>query len=222
MGTLFKHKTPINIMSHRKYADEQLVLMIQGDEPNQRNLALQQLYMDSAITYKVKELIVSYGNSKHDPDDILQEGIILLNELIRSGKFQERSKVRTFLIGICKNLLRNEVRKGSKVVLKEEIMDYEQKEFGSTPEDVIEIQEMTDAQLKRDELLRQLLNRLTANCQEVIRLYYFHAMNMAQIAKARGLKNANQAKKAASRCRQQLRDLIVDEPELAKFLKQTL
>lgn len=209
-------------MSHRKYADEQLMLMIKGDEPKQRNLALQQLYMDNTITNKVKELITLYGNTKHDPDDILQEGIILLNELIRSEKFQERSKVRTFLIGICKNLLRNEVRKGSKVVLKEEIMDYEQKEFGSNPEDMIEVQEMTDAQLKRDELLRQLLNRLTANCQEVIRLYYFHAMNMAQIATARGLKNANQAKKAASRCRQQLRDLIVDEPELAKFLKQTL
>ncbi len=207
-------------MKNSIYADEQLIQFIRSNDPKQRNEALKQLYMDQVITLKVKELAQIYGSAKQEADDILQEGIILMDELVRSGKFQGQSKVRTFLIGICKNLIRNQSRKVSRIVLKEEIKDYERNEAEVSPEDLIVLEESTDEQLSRDKLLRNLLHNLTENCQEVLRLYYYEAKNMTQVADERGLKNAKQAKKAASRCRQQLRKLITEQPELETFLKQ--
>lgn len=209
-------------MSNNNYSDKQLIEFIKGDDPKRRNLALKQLYMDQVVTLKIKELIQIYGSKGHEADDVLQEGIILMDELVRSGKFQTQSKVRTFLIGVCKNLIRNKARKVNRIVFKEEVKDYERGEAEVSPEDLILLEEYTDEQVSRDDLLKELLQNLTSNCQEVLRLYYYKSKNMSQVAEERGLKNANQAKKAASRCRQQLRKLITQQPELETFLKQTL
>lgn len=202
--------------------EEKIVDAIANGTPSQRNAALKSLYKDPVIVHKIRELTQIYGNQKNDPKDILQEGIILTDELIRDGKFQGKSKVRTFLISVCKNILRSKVKKIDKIEMRADITDKEQKEIGTSPEEDIILVERTADQEKRNNLLQTLLQKITPNCQETLRLYYFESKNMAQVAETRGLKNANQAKKAMSRCREQLRKLILDEPQLAQFLKLSL
>ncbi|MBX2927401.1 MAG: sigma-70 family RNA polymerase sigma factor [Saprospiraceae bacterium] len=184
----------------------------------QRNRALKSLYMDEVVNGKIISMISDY-NSKADPDDVLQEGVILLDEMIRTDKFRGDSKVRSFLIGICKNIIRNDLRSSRKVVLKEEIAEHD-REDADTPEDRMMVEEQSDLEKKRDQLLKECLGALTENCREVLGLYYYQSYKMAQIADERGLKNAHQAKKAVDRCRQQLRTLITAKPALANFLKQ--
>lgn len=205
------------------YSNDEILEAIRGNDVNRHNQALKQLYLDHVVNGKVKDLIQFYGSQKLDADEIIQEGIILLDDLIRSGKFQSKSKVRTFLIGICKNLIRADGKKIDRITYATEPLnmpDYDDNE--QSPEDLIILEEKSDSANKRDQLLQQLLNQLTDKCKQVLYLYYFLAQSMAQVAEAQGLKNANQAKKAAGRCRKQLEQKIQKQPQLANFLKQSL
>jgi RNA polymerase sigma factor (sigma-70 family) len=210
-------------MKQKNYSDTEIVKAIQGDNPDDCNAALRQLYMDTILTAKVKDMIKMFGTSRIDADDVLQEGIMLLYDLIRDKRFQQKSKVRTFLLGICKNLIRNSNKKVDRILLNEEIKDdllvgnpYE------TPEIELLLVEKTEQEDARDKILENLLEAMSENCKSVLTLYYFHSKNMTQIADERRLKNANMAKKAASRCREQLRSLIAEQPRLEYFLKLSL
>ncbi|MEM9991934.1 MAG: hypothetical protein AAF738_09225, partial [Bacteroidota bacterium] len=92
-------------MEHNLYDETKLIADIKSNDNKSQNMALRQLYMDEVVTLKIKDFIQYYG-TKHDVDDVLQEGIILMRRLILEDKFNKNSKVRTFLIGICRNLVR--------------------------------------------------------------------------------------------------------------------
>ena len=171
---------------------------------------------------KIRILLNTYNLQHVDPDEVLQEGIILLDELVRGGKFRGESSTRSFLISICKNLMRNDVKKVKRVVLRD---TFDEADFDADPSSAdahIMVHEKTDVEEKRDGILRALMGQVTEGCQEVLNLFYYKAFSMAQIADERGLSGANQAKKAAYRCREQLRDLIKANPILANFLKESL
>jgi RNA polymerase sigma factor (sigma-70 family) len=205
-----------------KYTDEELLTAIQGGDLNERNAAFKQLYMDQTINFKVKDYTSMYGRASVDADDILQEGIILLDDLIRSGKFQAKSKVSTYLIGICRNIARAGRKKASRVVLRDQWNPNEEKDLAESPEELVIVEEKSDQEQQRDDILQQLLSQLTDKCKKVLNLYYFLSYNMAQIAESQGLKNAHQAKKAAQRCRDSLRNKIQKQPSLSQFLKASL
>lgn len=209
-------------MQPNQYKDEDIIAAIKSGDAKAKNAALKQLYMDRVLTIKVKELVQIYGNSRHDPEEVIQEGIILFLQLVLKEKFQGKSAVRTFVIGICKNLIRNKTKKSSRIITKEQITDQERGEYEISPEEEVIVVEKSEAELKREQILQTLLSQLGENCSEVLSLYYYKAKSMAQIATARNLKNANQAKKAASRCRERLRKLIKAQPQLADFLKTSL
>ncbi len=205
-------------MNKLYFEEEALFNAIQSKEIADRNRALKFLYMDVVINAKVKQFINEFG-SKADPDDVLQEGVILLDEMIQSGRFRKESSVRSFLLGICKNIIRNNARKTDRVILNDDMSQYNHVS-SETPDEQLLLLENNSLEQKRDELLQKLLLTLTDNCQKVLKMYYYLSYNMSKIADERGLKNANQAKKAADRCRKQLRVLISERPDLMNFLKQ--
>ncbi len=191
---------------------------ILSQKEEERNAALKSLYMNPMINAKVKAWSKLYNLTQAEPDDILQEAIIMLDEKIRKGSFLGKSKVTTFLLGICHNMIRDKVRRVNRVILKPEFNDSEQ-----MPEsqfyDQLELVETSEWESERDRTLEQLLNGLDSKCREALKSYYFLRMSMAQIAERRGLKNAVQAKKAVHRCRMKLRDLIQSSPALLQKLK---
>jgi RNA polymerase sigma factor (sigma-70 family) len=202
--------------------DDALLAAIKSDDMSRRDRALRQLLLDPVVIGKIRDL-QNFFNLKHlDADEILQEGLILLDELIRLGKFRGESAVRTYLISICKNLMRNDLKKVNRVILKETFDDKDSPDNEAAADEGILIEEKTEAETHRDAILKQLMSQITSGCDEVLTLYYFKAMSMAQVAAERGLANAEQAKKATHRCREQLRDVISSNPQLAPFLKASL
>jgi RNA polymerase sigma factor (sigma-70 family) len=202
--------------------DDALIAAIKSDDMGRRDGALKQLLLDPVVNGKIRDLLNFFNLKNLDADEILQEGLILLDELIRLGKFRGESAVRTFLISICKNLMRNNLKKVNKVVLKESFDDRDSDDHEEGADGRILIEEKTEAETRRDDILKQLMTQITGGCHETLTLYYFKAMSMAQVAAERGLANAEQAKKATHRCREQLRDLIVKNPQLGQFLKASL
>ena len=205
------------------YSNDEILEAICGNDMKRRNQALKQLYFDPVVNAKVRGFIEDYSAYKCDPDEIVQEALILADDLIRREKFRAKSKVRTFLIGICKNLVRAEDKKIDRITYATEPLAMpEQHQEDSNPEEQIILEEKSEAEQLRDQLLQKALGELTDKCKQVLHLYYFLAQSMAAVAKAQGLKNAHQAKKAAGRCREQLKRKIQQHPSLANFLKQSL
>ena len=184
-----------------------LAQAIRSGDAVRRNQAFKQLYMSARVHGKIREWVKTYNLTGKEPDDILQEGMILLDKLVCSDRFRAESKVETFLLGICKNLIRDGVKKVRRVVLKDSLPE-SALQSEETLADYLEMQETTEAGTRRDQALHEVLRQLTDKCQEALRLYYFEQKSMVEIAAARSLANADQAKKAVYRCREQLRDLI--------------
>ena len=202
--------------------DTALVAALKSGIETERDKALKQLLLDPVVKGKVYDLLNNVYNLKHlELDDILQEGLILLDDLVRSGKFRGDSSVRTYYISICKNLMRADMSKVKRVVLTDDERDMDDKDEASADVHIV-LEEKTEVEQKRTALLTQLLGQITEGCQDTLSLYYYKAFSTAQVAAERGLANANQGKKALSRCREQLRNLIVENPSLATFLRASL
>lgn len=182
---------------------------ILSHEERVRNRAFQLLYQSQKVKAKIREWMDFYKLTDRTSSDILQEAIILLDETIRNGRFKGESRVETFLLGICKNMIRDGGKKACKVVLSDSFSD------NLTDEDdiadhLIMGNELQDWEQKRDNGLQIAFGQLTSKCQDALRLYYFENQSMAGVAQARGLANADQAKKAVSRCRQSLREILTE------------
>lgn len=211
-------------MKNQLFSDEILLQKMRSTSRLERNEALKSLYNDNTVNFKIREMARDY-NYQADADDALQDGIILLDEMVRDGRFRGESSVKTFLISICRNIMRNKVRSAEKVIYKEEIKEADLDDTSvhdATPEEAMLILESSEKERQRDSILRGLLTQLTDRCQDVLRLYYYESYSMAKIALERGLENANQAGKAAFQCRKQLYDLISKQPTLMNFLKSGL
>ncbi len=189
-------------MTGKEFADA----ILSGDM-NRRNLAIKTLYKSTSVRGAIYNWVKQYNLVKMTPEDVLQEGVILLDALVREGKFREESKPETFLLGICKNLIRDSRKKVDRIQLKETFTDSEM-DSGETASDTMEMIELQAEEETRDQALRKAIAALTEGCREVLRLYYLEQKNMAQVAEDRGLANANQAKKAVDRCRQSLREKL--------------
>lgn len=203
------------------YTDEELLSAIKGNDPRSRNLALKQLYMDPAVNAKARDYITTYGADKLEVDDVIQEAIILLDDAIRNDKFHGKSKVRTFLIGVCKNLIRNKGRKIERITFSVEPHQVpESDDEEKSPEDQVIMHEYDEATEKRNKVLHELLGALSDGCKQLLTLYYFMQQSLTQVADQVGLKNAHQAKKKAHRCRKKLQSLILEDPQLAHLFKE--
>jgi len=158
-----------------------------------RNSALKELYMDQVINIKIKQWAKDYNLKNKEPDDILQEGIMLMYEKIHSGGFRKDSNVKTFLLGICRNRIRDAYKRVERVDFKSDIENFDSADEAY---DQLIMVEQEAWEEERDAKLNEVLNSMTPNCQEVLKLYYYKNKTTAQIAEERGLKKPNQAKKA--------------------------
>ena len=191
-------------------ADNLQTAILSHDE-RVRNRAFRLLYDSQKVKAKIREWMDFYKLKDRTSGDILQEAIILLDETVRNGRFKGESRVETFLLGICKNMIRDGGKKASKVVLADTFADNLTDEDDAADRIVL-ADELSDSEKRRDEALKISFARLTQKCQDALHLYYFDNKSMAAVAEIRGLADADQAKKAVHRCRQSLREILTENP----------
>lgn len=210
-------------MKAKQLSDAEMLEAMRGNNPQAHNAALRQLYDSPVVNAKVHEMVHTFSY-KADADEVLQNGIILLNDMVRDGRFRGEAAITTFLISVCRNLIRNQARSTERVTLKEEVKETDITDgYLSNPEnEPFGIEELSDDLLKRDNLLRGLIGQLRERCQEVLHLFYFTTMNRQEIADAIGLKDVAQVSTNANKCRNELRALIEQTPALKAFFKTNL
>jgi RNA polymerase sigma factor (sigma-70 family) len=210
-------------MKPKQLSDAEMLEAMRGNNQQAHNAALRQLYDSSVVNAKIQEMVHTYSY-KADADDVLQNGIILLNDMVRDGRFRGEAAITTFLISVCRNLIRNQARAAERVTLKEEVKESDiTAGYLDNPEnEPFGIEELGADLQKRDKILRGLIAQLRERCQEVLHLFYFTALNREEMAAEIGLKDAAQVSTNANKCRNKLRILIEQMPALKQFFKTHL
>ena len=142
---------------------------------------------------KVEKLIRSKGGTKDDAQDIFQEGLIILYKKVLKPDFELTASLSTYLYSICRLLWSNELRKRKQSEPFDEAISEtidEEKLFG-------EIQHEQDLRLAES-----VLQQIGARCLELLKLFYYEALKMREIARLMKFSSEKVAKNQKYKCLQ--------------------
>ena len=104
--------------------------IITGGTDRQRALGF--IYNRSSCKNKIHRVITRYGIDMEEAQDIFHDGIITLDNCIRTKKFRGESTIDTYLYSICKFLCLNYWRKKKKMLYIEDINQVNNFELNNT------------------------------------------------------------------------------------------
>lgn len=187
----------------KRWSNKNIVVAINGSV-EERNEALRAIYLDVKLFASIRKHV---GNEQ-DAKDVFQESLVIFDRSVRSGAFKGLSDWHTYFIGIAKwRWLDMRRKKGNNwSELKPEIYD------GMTEE----ASEVALIEGERRTLLEQAIDQLKGDCREVLGLYML-SFSMMEIAEKTGSTESN-AKKMAQRCRDKLREYLMNHPALMQIL----
>ncbi len=150
----------------------------------------------SAIT----ALVVRNQGDEDDAEDVLQEALVVLWERVRSGSFEYRAKLSTFLYAIAKNIwFRRLARQRREVEMPDE---YD----AADADAVLPSEEMEDNE--RVLAVHQSMERIGHPCRELLVLFYWEENSMDEIAQKLGFANADTVKAKKYQCKKALEKLV--------------
>lgn len=147
-------------------------------------------------------LVTRNGGSSDDGEDVLQEAIVVLWEKIRSGEFEERAALSTFLYGVAKRLWLRRLDRKKRYASEDADPDMTASDDPGAEEELVREEEV-------DRVVRAL-SRLDGACRSLLLLFYWENLPMEDIAHLMGLANAQTAKAKKYQCKEKLRHLIQD------------
>ena len=177
-----------------------LDLIRKGDEE-----ALVMLYESN------RKPIVAYvsrnSGTSDDAEDLLQESLVILWERVRTGKFEYKAQLSTFIYATMKNLWSQRLR-GMKRLSSGEIDPNDHEDFSPSALDVL-------IESEHAAMVRDALDRIGGQCRKLLLLFYWEEMSMDEIASRLGFANAETAKAKKYQCKKAL------ERALGSFQKQS-
>jgi len=169
---------------------------------------LKKLYTDPKILGVLNKWKRIYALNDGEIEEILQEGMINLYDSVLKGRFRGDSKDSTYLLSICQNIIFKKIKTSNK---NENIDNLEDLPL-LYKDTIINIPYNTKEDVEKDKMewrLMEAISRLTEKERIIIREYYDDGINLTELGKKLGLKNANQAKKFLSRGRNRLKQIIL-------------
>lgn len=148
----------------------------------------------------VRALIVRNSGTEEEAKEILHEALVILWERVRSGRFEQGSKLETFLVGTSRNLwLRRLARRRRELpgTLEPEMR-------ASGDPDPLEA-------MMEDEAAKEIgaaLRLLGDPCRTLLLLFYWEEQPMEEIARRLGFANAATAKSKKYQCKKALAELL--------------
>ncbi len=157
--------------SVRETSDEALVALIaKGDKK-----ALQILFARHNV--KVFRFILRFLNDEGTAEDLVSE--VFFDVWRQAERFESRSQVSTWILGIARNKALSTLRKRSTEELDEEVAEF--------IEDPSDSPETTMHHRQRSEILQDCLAQLSAAHREIIDLVYYHEKSIDEVAEIIGV-----------------------------------
>jgi RNA polymerase sigma factor (sigma-70 family) len=136
------------------------------------------------------------GNDE-DAEDIFQETIIVLLQKVRQPDFVLTSSLKTYLYAVAKNLWLKRLRDN-----KIKIVDGE---FSLTTygTEIIEF----EPEKSQEEKVENWLQKITRNCQNILKALFFYEEPMENLMTKMGWKNKHTASNQKYKCIQQIKNV---------------
>jgi len=178
----------------------------------ERKLIIEALAKDKKLKAKTFSYILQNQGSREDALSIFHDSIIFfVKKAFTQTDFELSSHVHAYLLGIAKNMWRNQLRK------KNRDATYELRE-NKDEIDGDENQEELWLTKDRYELLKEVLNLLGRKCKEVL-MYWASGYKMEVIADLLDYKTSAVARKKKRVCFKELTEIIKDRPDIKRMLQ---
>jgi len=175
-----------------------------------RMKALETIYNWTDTKEKVMRYVQQHRGNRSEGLDIFHDGIVAMDQNIRSGKYREESGLQGYLYTICRYIWNNEWRRRAKTTTGD-IQDFQLEPDEFTPEVKFRSEEEIS-------LLDNVLLLLDESCRKILTLWKL-SYSMSEIADALHLSSAEMAKKYRYRCMQKLVSELDHHPHLLNALK---
>lgn len=172
--------------------------------------AIEIIYQLTDVKGKVMQYVKTHGGSQTEGLDIFHDGIVALDQNIRSGKYRSEGPLQGYLYTICRFIWNNEYRRRMKIS-SGDIQEFQLEPDDSTPE--VKLRSKEEAAL-----LDQVLQLLDESCRKILTLWKL-SYSMTEIATTLQLSSPELAKKYRFRCMQKLMDQLEQRPGLMNTLK---
>jgi RNA polymerase sigma factor (sigma-70 family) len=162
-----------------------------------REAALRHLYLRPGLREAVTRYVSANGGAVQEAQDVFQETLLLFDRNLREGRFEGKSALSTYFIGIAKWHWLSQRRKQGRYT-----------DLG--PEHLTGVSESPEVQTLRDEqrdLVRGALAQIGQRCKDLLLLYQ-QGYSMDEISRTMQYANPDVAKKEAYRCRMRFRELL--------------
>jgi RNA polymerase sigma factor (sigma-70 family) len=151
----------------------------------------------------VQSLIINNSGTSDDAKDVFQEALVVLYEKARSGSFELHAQLKTYIYAVCRRLW-----------LKK--LQVSQRFSGdlANAEDSISVADDLEVYGHRNndfELMEAAMQNLGEPCKALLESYYLEKRNMAEIAKAFGYTNADNAKNQKYKCLMRLKKIFFSQ-----------
>lgn len=149
----------------------------------------------------VKILLSKNICNKQDVDDYFNESMIVLYDSVISRKLSDLKSIKSYLVGVCKNLARRDVAKKSNVEKKEDelrLLFYNENDYS--------IDDQDNKSIKK--LIYAAIDDLSNHCKQIILAFYIDQISMKEIAQRFELANANVAKTMKGKCFKKLLTIV--------------
>jgi RNA polymerase sigma factor (sigma-70 family) len=167
---------------------------------NGKEEALAKLY--EANERQVVAYVRANNGSEDDADDMLQEALVVLWERVRTGRYEHKARISTFVFATVRNMwLRRLARKRREVAVDME-NDQTPSDNKSPLDEIIETEETAG--------IAEALNRIGDPCRKLLLLYYWEERSMDQIAGLMGFANSDTVKSKKYQCKKALAKVLAE------------
>jgi RNA polymerase sigma factor (sigma-70 family) len=156
------------------------------------------------------------GGSEDDAADIFQEAVLILIEKIKTGKFRQESSIKTFLVGIARNLWLFEKRTRERRTSRE--MHYSASENSQVDNDDLEIGERVFSKSNTD-AIQTMFKQVGEICSKILIGFYYENSSMKNLLQRFHFDNEQVLRNRKARCMKKLKKLLTEQPELLQQLK---
>lgn len=154
---------------------------------------LYQLHRDEFLAWSKN----TYEATADQAKDAFQDAIIDFHQNVMTGQLIElSSSIKTYLFQIGKHKLLNIQKKESRITYHESFQLIDTKEIERYMEE--------ESHLYSQEQISAAIENVPADCQKVLKLFYFEEYDMDSIARELNYKNADTAKSKKSLCMNKL------------------
>ena len=210
----------------KEYSDETILEEIQSKSKERIEKVIEVLYLDKFFFEKAlrvinRQLLPPFKNDTSIQLDVFGKGLNKFIKKILSNEFNQDSSVRTFIIGICRNLARDQNRKLASLKHKNTILS---DSIENLP--IADLDNPETLYIERESGIWAVVQRLTSllnkNCKQYLLLKHYEGKTNKEIAEIMNVSKNTVSNSFLPNCHKKLRELLKKDQDGIALIKKRL